>query len=440
MTSDSERLRTQDKQHLWHPFTPQQRWTTGTPLIIERARGAELIDSDGRAYIDGVSSLWTNVHGHGHPRIDEAVRQQLDRLAHSTMLGLTHPEAIHLATELVSIAPEGLTRVFYSDSGSTATEIAIKMAYQAQQQRGETQRTRFMTLQDAYHGDTLGAVSVGGIKTFHELFRPLLFDAIIAPAPLSPGGDEEEEALNTALQLIYRHGAELAGIIVEPLVQGAAGMKMHSWRFIQRLVDAAREVGALVVADEVAVGFGRTGSMFAMEQVGRAPDLLCLAKGISGGYLPLAATLASEEVYEAFLGAPSENRQFFHGHTYTGNPLACAAARASLRIFDEERTLEHVRRLSVHLASALDALLGEVQWVTAVRQCGVMVGIDIAYPDGPAPPDCGHRIAMACRNHGAIIRPLGNTIVLNPPLSLTLEEADRLVSATRSAILEVMSP
>ena len=434
---DTARLRALDKKVLWHPFTPQQRWAASEPLVIARGDGCLLYDTDGKAYLDGVSSLWTNVHGHGHPTLDAALHAQAEQLAHSTLLGLTHPEAIELAAELIDVAPWGLTRVFYSDSGSTSTEIAVKMAFQAQQQRGETRRTRFATLSDAYHGDTIGAVSVGGIDTFHKLFKPLLFDALVLPAPRSPGGDEEATALSGALALLDAHADTLAGLIVEPMVQGAAGMKMHSVDFVRALIDRAREHGILVIADEVAVGFGRTGTLFAMEQVGRSPDFLCLAKGISGGYLPLAATLATEDVYDAFIGSPEENRQFFHGHTYTGNPLACAVARASLRLFDEEDTLGNVRALTAQLGRLLEARLAPHPFVVDIRQCGVMVGIDLAREGIPLPADIGHRVAMAARRHGAILRPLGATLVLNPPLSLTAAQADDLVRITRKALDDV---
>lgn len=434
MPSTTE-LRDLDKRVLWHPFTPQQRWVSADPLVIARAEGCHLYDTDGNAYLDGVSSLWTNVHGHGHPRLDAALRAQLDQLAHSTLLGLTHPTAIELAARLVDVAPDGLTRVFYSDAGSTATEIAVKMAFQAQQHRGETRRTRFATLSDAYHGDTLGAVSVGAIPIFHQVFKPLLFDAVILPAPRDPDSDEEAACLERALALLDAHGDELAALIIEPMVQGAAGMKMHSLGFLRALIDKARSLGVLIIADEVAVGFGRTGTLFAMEQVDRAPDLLCLAKGISGGYLPLAATLATEAVYDAFLGAPEENRQFFHGHTYTGNPLACAVALASLDVFVEEDVLAHTGRVIEALTAALDAHVRPHPQVARIRQCGVMVGIDLENPDGTAlAHQTGHQVCMAVRKHGAILRPLGNTLVLNPPLAITLDQVRDLARATRAAI------
>lgn len=424
-----------DHRYLWHPFTPQQRWVASDPLIIARGEGCELIDTEGRRYLDGVSSLWTNVHGHGHPALDQALAAQAATLAHSTLLGLTHPTAIQLAAQLVALAPSGLSRVFYSDSGSTATEIAVKMAFQAQQHWGNTERTRFATLRDAYHGDTLGAVSVGAIDIFHRIFKPLLFDAVALPAPRTPAGDDEAACLERALALLDAHGPSLAALIVEPLVQGAGGLKMHSPAFLAALIDRARAHGALVIADEVAVGFGRTGTFFAMEQVGRSPDLLCLAKGISGGYLPLAATLATEDIYDAFLGAPEENRQFFHGHTYTGNPLACAVALASLDVFEREGTLDHARSLGAHLAAELARQIAPHPRVAEIRQCGTMIAIDLQEPTGePAPAGTGHRACMAARAHGAILRPLGNTIVLNPPLALSLDQGSRLIAVTRAAI------
>ena len=340
MSSDPAQL---DHDHLWHPFTQQQAWCEEEPLVIERAEGSHLIATDGRRYLDGVSSLWCNVHGHRHPGIDRAIRDQLDRVAHSTMLGLSHPGAAELAARLVELAPPGLSRVFYSDSGSTATEIALKMAFQYQQQRGgqHVRRTSFVHLRDAYHGDTIGSVSVGGIDLFHATYRPLLFKAHAA----EPGDAGDLE------RILALHEEEVAAVIVEPLVQGAAGMLVHPPGYLRAVRELCDAFGVLLICDEVATGFGRTGTMFACEQEQVAPDLLCLAKGLTGGYMPLAATLATERVYEGFLGAPEEQRTFFHGHTYTGNPLACAAALASLDAFESERTLGACSRRSACSAS-----------------------------------------------------------------------------------------
>src|SRR5690349_10363674 len=315
-----------DHRHLWHPFTQQRGWCDSEPLAIESGEGTDLIDTSGRRYIDGVSSLWCNVHGHSHPAIDDAIRDQLGRVAHSTMLGLTHPGAAELAGRLVDLAPPGLSRVFYSESGSTAVEIALKMAFQYWRQRdGERhQRDSFVCLTDAYHGDTIGSVSVGGIDTFHSAFGPLLFKT----HRVDPGDTRKLE------RLLDLHGREIAAVIVEPLVQGAAGILVQPPGFLRRVRELTEQYGVLLIADEVATGFGRTGTMFACEQERVSPDLLCLGKGLTGGYLPLAATLATERVYEGFLGAPDELRTFFHGHTFTGNPLACAAAIANLELFE----------------------------------------------------------------------------------------------------------
>ncbi|HEV7883854.1 MAG TPA: adenosylmethionine--8-amino-7-oxononanoate transaminase, partial [Solirubrobacteraceae bacterium] len=311
-----------DHRVLWHPFTQQQGWCEEEQLIIERAHGCTLVDTDGNAYLDGVSSLWCNVHGHGHPTIDAAIADQLQRVAHTTMLGLSHPPAIELAQRLVELAPQGLSRVFYSDNGSTAAEVALKMAFQYWRHRGEPGRSSFICLRDAYHGDTIGSVSVGGIDLFHTCFGPLLFDTFHAE-PGDPGDMR---------RLLEQHAGEIAAVIVEPLVQGAAGILTHPDGYLRAVRALCDEHDVLLICDEVATGFGRTGTMFACEQEGVAPDLMCLAKGLTGGYLPLAATLATERIYEAFLGDFEELKTFFHGHTYTGNPLACAAALATLDV------------------------------------------------------------------------------------------------------------
>jgi adenosylmethionine-8-amino-7-oxononanoate aminotransferase len=409
-----------DRAHLWHPFTQQRGWMDEEPVIVERAEGTDLIDVEGRRYIDGVASLWCNVHGHAHPRIDAAVRVQLDRVAHSTMLGLTHWPAIELAQRLVEIAPPGLTRVFYSDSGSTATEIALKMAFQYWRQRGE-RRTRFVALRMAYHGDTIGSVSVGGIDLFHSMYRPLLFDTLKA----EPGDLADME------RLLSGYGGEVAAVIMEPLVQGAAGMLVHPEGYLRAVRELCDHHGVLLILDEVATGFGRTGRMFACEHEGVAPDLLCLAKGISGGYLPLAATLATERIYEGFLGEFEEFRTFFHGHTYTGNPLACAAAIATLDVFREEGTLEALEGKIELLAELLEPVAAHPA-VSEVRRVGFMVGIELA--EQPLALRMGHRVTLEARARGAIIRPLGDVVVLMPPLAISPADLRRLVSITAEAI------
>jgi adenosylmethionine-8-amino-7-oxononanoate aminotransferase len=409
-----------DRAHLWHPFTQQRGWTDEPAPIVERAEGTDLIDVEGRRYIDGVSSLWCNVHGHAHPRIDAALRDQLEHLAHSTMLGLSHRPAIELAQRLVEIAPPGLTRVFYSDSGSTATEIALKMAFQYWQQRGE-QRPRFAALKMAYHGDTIGSVSVGGIDLFHSMYRPLLFDTLKA----EPGDLDDLERLLSA------HRGEVAAVIMEPLVQGAAGMLVHPEGYLRGVRELCDRHEVLLIVDEVATGFGRTGRMFACEHEAVAPDLLCLAKGITGGYLPLAATLATERIYEGFLGEFEEFRTFFHGHTYTGNPLACAAAVASLDVFREEDTLAELAGKIELLAELLEPVAAHPA-VRELRRIGFMVGIELE--EFPLATRMGHRVTLEARARGAIIRPLGDVVVLMPPLSISRADLARLVGITAAAI------
>jgi adenosylmethionine---8-amino-7-oxononanoate aminotransferase len=409
-----------DRTHLWHPFTQQQGWVEEEPLIVERAEGTDLIDADGRRYIDGVSSLWCNVHGHRHPRIDEAVRDQLDRVAHSTMLGLSHRPGIELARRLVELAPAGLARVFYSDSGSTAAEIALKMAFQYWRQNGQA-RAKFVSLRMAYHGDTIGSVSVGGIDLFHSAYRPLLFDTLQA----EPGD------VSSMDRLLSHYEGEVAAVIMEPLVQGAAGMLVHPEGYLRAVRQLCDRHGVLLILDEVATGFGRTGRMFACEHEGVAPDLLCVAKGITGGYLPLAATLATEEVYRGFLGRFEEMRTFFHGHTYTGNPLACAAALASLDVFEEERTLERLERKIELLGELLEPIAAHPQ-VREVRRRGFMTGIELT--EQPLAARVGHQVTLEARRRGAVIRPLGDVIVLMPPLSISEGELTRLVAITAEAI------
>src|SRR5688572_21522081 len=425
-------LRDADRKHVWHPFTQQLGWASEDAPIIERAEGTELIDVDGRRYIDGVSSLWCTVHGHRHPRIDAAVKEQLDRVAHSTMLGLTHPAAIELAERLAGIAPPGLSRVFYSDSGSTATEIALKMAFQYWQQQGgdNTRKTRFVSLRHAYHGDTVGSVSVGGIDLFHAMYRPLLFDTL----KVDPGDADELDFVLSGYE------GEVAAVIVEPLVQGAAGMIMQPDGYLAQVRELCDRYGVLLICDEVATGFGRTGRMFACEHEGVSPDLLCVAKGLTGGYLPLAATLATEAIYEGFLGQFHEFRTFFHGHTYTGNPLACAAALATLRLLEDGRIIGDVPRKARVLREALAAVEAH-RHVGEVRQAGLMCGIELvadrATRERFAPADrVGHHLGLALRAHGVFLRPLGDVLVVMPALTSTDDELRHLAAGIHAVLLE----
>jgi adenosylmethionine-8-amino-7-oxononanoate aminotransferase len=423
MTTES--LRELDLKHVWHPFTQQQGWIEAEPpLIIESGEGVFLTDTDGNRYIDGVSSLWCTVHGHRRPEIDQAIRNQLDRIAHTTMLGLSHPPAVELAAKLVEVAPSGLNRVFYSDSGSTAVEVALKMAFQFHAQNGSSQRRSFVHLRDSYHGDTVGSVSVGGIDLFHATYGPLLFETIEVP---SGDADALKEVLNT-------RGDEVAAVVIEPLVQGAAGMLLQPSGYLKAVREACDRSGALLIVDEVATGFGRTGKMFACEHEAISPDLMCVAKGLTGGYLPLAATLSTEAVHDGFLGAHSDYRTFFHGHTYTGNPLACAAAIANLEIFAKERTVERAAQLSDEFGALLAERIKPLEQVAEIRRVGLMCGIELG---GFAPERrTGHLVTLAARLRGAVIRPLGDVIVLMPPLGITSGELADLVSITAEAIID----
>ncbi len=412
-----------DKRVLWHPFTQQRGWSEEQPLIVQRAQGCTLYDTDGNAYIDCISSLWCTVHGHAHPVIDAAVRAQLERVAHTTMLGLAHPPAIELAAKLIDLAPPGLSRVFYSDNGSTAAEVALKMAFQYWRHRGET-RAGFVCLRDGYHGDTIGSVSVGGIDLFHAKFGPLLFETWQA----EPGDREHMAAL------LREHAGEVAAVIVEPLVQGAAGILTHPDGYLRAVRELCDEHDVLLICDEVATGFGRTGTMFACEQEDVSPDLMCLAKGLTGGYLPLAATLATERIYEAFLGDFAELKTFFHGHTYTGNPLACAAALATLEIFETEGTLAALQPKIDLLGELLEEHVAALESVRQIRRCGFMVGIELE--DFPIALRMGHQVTRAARRRGAIVRPLGDVVVLMAPLTITADELRRLVTITADSIAE----
>jgi adenosylmethionine-8-amino-7-oxononanoate aminotransferase len=432
-----------DRDHVWHPFTPMQVYAAERPLIIERAEGCWLIDTDGNRYIDGVSSLWCNVHGHREPELDAALREQLDQVAHSTLLGISNIPAIKLARKLVELAPRGLNHVFYSDDGATAVEVALKMAFQYWRQRPEPRphKTKYLAFTDAYHGDTIGGASVGGIARFHVLFEPLLFPTLRAPAPYCyrcPLGLERRtcqiDCAAQAEELIREHREELAAVVIEPLVQGAAGMITAPDGFLRRVREATRAHDVLLIADEVAVGCGRTGTMFACEQEQVVPDFLCLAKGLTGGYLPLAATLTTDDIYAAFLGRPEEGKTFFHGHTYTGNPLGAAVALASLELFESRQVL-------ANLPPKIDLLkhwLGRMAALPAVgdvRQRGLIAGVELL----PVKDGMGRAVCRRARELGALLRPLGDVIVLMPPLAIDLPLLDRLCAIVYQAITEIVA-
>ena len=446
-TARTRDLEADDHRYLWHPFTQQREWEKQTPVIIERGQGVYLQDTQGRWYLDGVSSIWVNLHGHQNPTLNRALKDQLGRIAHSTLLGLSNVPAIDLAKKLIAIAPRGLTRVFYSDNGSTAVEVALKIAFQYWQLKGgEFQnKTKFLHLGEAYHGDTLGAVSVGGISQFHERYKPLLFPTFEAHAPYCyrcPLGLTlptcQLSCADSVEDVLKRHQEEIAGIIVEPMLLAAGGMITMPAGYLRRLRRMATRYGVLLIADEVATGFGRTGRMFACEHEGIRPDLMAISKGMTGGYLPLAATLATERIYRQFLGRYDEFKTFFHGHSYTGNPLGCAVALANLDVFERARTLEKLAPKIEALRRMLKPLLTHPH-VGDVRQIGLIAAIELVRNRMTKEPYAltdriGTRVAKAARSAGLLLRPLGNVIVLIPPLSTTIKELRMMAQILTSAV------
>jgi len=481
----SQTLADLDKRHVWHPFTPMRQWMAHDPLIIERARGFELIDTDGRSYIDGVSSLWCNVHGHRVPQIDQAIRDQLDKVAHTTLLGLCSPPSIELAAKLVELtdrhlggdatdpAQGGLTRVFYSDAGATALEVAFKMAVGYWHHQGRPGKQRFLGLAGAYHGDTVGSMSVGYSELFHRPFASMVFEVDWFPAPdicrlrphlqrPSPPGDgnrreadqpdqrdqptwpSEDPALQQAAMthcldrlraMLETQADRTAAVVIEPVMQGAAGMVCQPAGFVRAIRELCDEFEVLLIADEVATGIGRTGAMFACEHDPISPvtpDIMCLAKGLTGGYLPVAATMTTEAVHEAFCGELHEKKTLYHGHTYTGNPLGCAAAIASLELFETRDVLAHATRNAQIIKAKLDALRDHPH-ILDIRQRGLMVGIELCRDRsaGGEPFDFAKRTGAAfcdaCREKGLIIRPLGDVVILMPAPAMDTGTLERML-------------
>jgi len=421
----AESLEQTDKQYLWHPFTQMKDWVEHDQLIIERGDGVYLFDTKGNKYIDGISSLWVNVHGHSHQKLNQAIKKQLDKISHTTLLGLGSTPSIELAKKLVEITPKGLDKVFYSDSGSTAVEIALKISFQYQQQIGQTKKKKFITLANAYHGDTIGSVSVGGIDLFHKIYKPLLFKSI----KVQP----DAKAIEAVMK---KHHNQVAAIIMEPLIQGAAGMILLPKGLLKKVRRLCNKYNILMIVDEVATGFGRTGKMFACEHENVSPDIMCLAKGITGGYLPLAATLTTKKIYNAFLGEHDDLKTFFHGHTYTGNPLACAAALANLEIFKKEKTMQRLQPKIKLLQKELKKFK-KLKNIKEIRQLGFMVGIKLK--GYPANERTGHKIILEARKRGAILRPLGDVIVLMPPLGIGLGDLKKLITITYDSIAAAAS-
>ncbi len=441
---DKETLAAWDKRYLWHPFTQMQDWLAEAPVIIARGEGCYLIDVDGNRYIDGVASMWTSVHGHNHPELNTALKTQVDKVAHSTLLGYSNIPAIELAKKLVELTPVGLNKVFYSDNGSTAVEIALKMVYQYWQHKGEPQRKLFVHFDNAYHGDTIGAMSVGGIDSFHATFDSLLFKGIRVSMPDIYRSRNTNDSviktqwLNAVENTLSVHSGQIAGIILEPLIQGAGGMLLSPSGFLKELSALAKQWKTLLIVDEVMTGFGRTGKMWACEHEAVTPDLLCTAKGLAAGYLPLAATLTTDEIYNAFLGEYRDLKTFFHGHTFTGNPLACAVALENIAIFERENLLSRLQPTIEHFKNRLQEFY-RLEHVSDVRVCGLAAGIDLMKnPDTHTPypfeEKVGIRVCKEALTRGALLRPLVNTIVLMPPLQISVPALDTLLDIVYASI------
>jgi adenosylmethionine-8-amino-7-oxononanoate aminotransferase len=450
-------LKESDKEFIWHPFTQMKDWIEEDPLIIAEGRDCFVKDVYGKWYLDGVSSLWVSIHGHRKQEIDDAIRSQLDKIAHSTLLGLSNIPAIQLAEKLIGITDRSfaglehrLTKVFYSDNGSTAVEVALKMAFQYWNHKGVSGRNSFLSLNYGYHGDTLGAVSVGGIDIFHSAFAPLLFKSYKAPSPYcyrcEMGKSRPEcsfACLREMEEILRRHSTEIAAVVVEPVVQAAGGIIVWPEGYLRGVRELCYKYNVLLIADEVATGFGRTGRMFASEHESVVPDIMCLSKGITNGYLPLAATLTTEDVYNAFLGEFRELKTFFHGHSYTGNPLACAAAIACLQVFEKEHILEKIGDKIALLEGKLEDI-AELPHVGDVRNKGLMAGIELvrdklSREQYSWEERMGWKVSRWARDEGVLIRPLGNVIVIVPPLSISAESLERLMDVIRESIEAVSS-
>lgn len=440
---DKETLVDWDKRYLWHPFTQMQDWLAEDPVIIERGEGCYLIDISGNRYIDGIASMWTNVHGHNHPKLNTALKAQVDKIAHTTLLGYSNIPAIQLAKKLVELTPAGLHKVFYSDNGSTAVEVALKVAYQYWQHKEKSQRKLFIHFDNAYHGDTIGAMSVGGIDSFHTTFDSLLFKGIRVSTSETycsshNGTTVKTRWLDAVECALSENEGQVAGIILEPLIQGAGGMLIAPQGFLKELAALAKRWDTLLIVDEVMTGFGRTGKMWACEHEDVTPDLLCTAKGLTGGYLPLAATLSTDKIYNAFLGEYRDLKTFFHGHTFTGNPLACAVALENIAIFERENLLSRLQPTIRHFKKRLQEFR-RLRHVGDIRVCGLAAGVELmrnpdTYTPYPFEEKVGIRVCKEALTRGAILRPLVNTIVLMPPLQISISELDTLLDIVYTSI------
>jgi len=435
MTS-STKIKSYDLDYIWHPFTQMQEYLKEDPLVIEDSDGVYLIDSEGKRYIDGVSSLWVNIHGHKVSKINTAIKKQVDKIAHSTLLGVTNPSASLLAKKLIDISPEGLKKVFYSGDGASAVEVALKMAFQYWLIKGKKRKNKFICLKDGYHGDTLGAVSVGGIDLFHSTFKPLLFKSFQIPSY-----DSSDETVKDLESILSKKADSIAALILEPYVQAAGGIKVAREGYLKKVQKLCKKYDVLLILDEVATGFGRTGEMFACDHDNVTPDILVLGKGLTGGYLPLSATITTNDIFETFLGDHDELKAFFHGHSYSGNPLACSAAIANLEIFEQNQTIKKAKKVIEIFEDELKEFSG-LEHVSSVRSKGLMAGIDlkknvnknISYKINER---IGKKICDTAKREGVLIRPLGDTIVIMPPVSINQKELKKLTRTIYKSIKEV---
>ncbi|ADU97381.1 adenosylmethionine--8-amino-7-oxononanoate transaminase [Thermovibrio ammonificans] len=446
---ESRLLKEWDKTFVWHPFTQMAEYVKHEPIVIERGEGCWLIDTDGKRYLDAVGSIWCNVHGHNVKELNEALIEQVNKIAHSTLLGLANVPSILLAKAVVELAPEGLNHVFYTDDGSTAMEAALKMAYQYWQLKGEKRRTKFIKLEEAYHGDTIGSVSIGGIELFHSMFKELMFETfkIPAPHPYRFNGTAEEcrdYSLSKLEEILKERGEEVAAVVMEPLVQAAAGIIAHPEGFLKGVRELCDKYGTLLILDEVATGFGKTGKWFACQHEGVVPDIMAISKGLTAGYMPLAITLATDEVYGAFWGGDyGSGKTFFHGHTFTGNQLGCAVALRNIELFKEKGWPERLGPKIEYLWRRLREELADLKHVGDIRGRGFMVGIELVKDKRTKEgfswrDDVGRRVSRRIIEKGVFTRPLGPVLVVMPPLAISEEEIDFMVKAYKEAIVEVL--
>lgn len=420
-----------DRAHVWHPYTKFSAIDEELPLI-SRGEGIYLIDSRGNRYLDAISSWWACALGHSHPRIIEAIGRQTTQLQHSILGSLSHPRAIELATRLAELMPTPDRHVLFSSDGASAVEASLKIALQYWYNHGETSRRCFAYLENAYHGDTLGAVSVGYLEEFHKPFEPILFPAFRVPVPY--GGEDMEAASREMADLLHEHSAELAAVIVEPLCQCAGGMRMYPAEYLTLIAALCREKRVLLIVDEIATGFGRTGTMFAFEQAGIDPDIVCVGKALSAGYLPLSAAIVKDEVYRTFSDTPND-RTFYHGQTFCGNPIACAAALEALRIYRDEGVVEHART-SGELLRELVSPLADLPQVADVRCLGMIAAVELKPEETPTAPSRPHRVREAMLDRHILLRPLGRVVYLMPPLITPEIELRGMVSALGEALEE----